>query len=241
MLATKSQLGSEPSSASPASAIAIATADDHRIVASQKCPVRATARLYCRVRLRRADFAHQRAHELTTAHGLVAVENLSVRAMTRSAMGTVGHPGRNVRQKAGLNRAILDKAWGGLLTALRWHGRKNGCAVVTVPPAFTSQTCSACGHVAAESRESQARFRCVACGFEANADVNAARVILGAGLALTGRGDLGVARSTKRQPPERLRPCAANGAGIPCFSHERKSIGALQPTTTTKNPPKSHS
>ena len=65
-----------------------------------------------------------------------------------------------------------------------------GCTVVAVPAAYTSQTCSACGHRAAESRESQADFRCVACGYQANADLNAANVILGAGLALTARGDL---------------------------------------------------
>jgi len=176
----------------------------------RRATVRAMGRVYRRARLRRTDFGHQRAHELTTAHGLVAIEDLRVTNMMRSARGTVEQPGRNVRQKAGLNRAILDKAWGALGTALEWHGRKNGCDVVAVPAAFRSQTCSSCGHVAAESRESQARFRCVACGFKANADVNAAKVILGAGLALTGRGDFGVARSTKRQPPEREVAYAAD-------------------------------
>ncbi|HEX3964063.1 MAG TPA: zinc ribbon domain-containing protein [Trebonia sp.] len=49
--------------------------------------------------------------------------------------------------------------------------------VEKVPPAFTSQCCSACGHAAAESCESQALFRAVACGFACNADMNAARNI----------------------------------------------------------------
>jgi putative transposase len=76
--------------------------------------------------------------------------------------------------------------------------------VVKVNPAYTSQTCTACKHVARESRESQAVFRCVACGHQAHADVNAAKNILAAGLAVPGRGDLATRRSVKRQPPERL-------------------------------------
>jgi transposase len=162
--------------------------------------IRRISRLSCRGRHRRADFAHQTAHELTTNHGLVIVESLRIKAMTRSARGTAEQPGRNVRQKAGLNRAILDKAWGRLLVALEWHGQKNGCAIVGVTAAYTSQTCSACSHIASESRESQANFRCIICGYQDNADVNAAKNILAAGLAVTGRRDLGVARSTKRQP-----------------------------------------
>jgi IS605 OrfB family transposase len=159
--------------------------------------------LYQRTRRRRDDFCHQTAHWLTTRHGLIVIEDLRVPNMTASAHGTVEQPGRNVRQKAGLNRSILDKSWGRLRSALDWHGRKNGCAVVAVPAAYTSQTCSACGHCAAESRESQADFVCIACGYRANADVNAARNILAAGLAASGRGGLAVGPPMKRQPPER--------------------------------------
>ena len=165
--------------------------------------VRAIGRLQRRVRNRRADFAHQTAHRLTTAHGLVVVEDLRVRAMTASARGTREQPGTNVRQKAGLNRSILDRAWGQLRTVLEWHGRKHGCQVVAVPAAYTSQTCSACGYLAADNRESQAVFCCRACGVVEHADINAARVILAAGLAVTARGDLGGARSMKREPPDR--------------------------------------
>jgi putative transposase len=164
--------------------------------------VQAINRVFEHVRNRRLDFCHQTAHVLTSGHGLVVIEDLRVQAMTASARGTVAQPGSRVRQKAGLNRAILDKAWGQLRSLLKWHGRKNGCSVVAVPAAYTSQTCSACGHVAAESRESQADFHCNACGYRANADVNAARVILAAGLAATGRGGLAVGPPMKRQPPE---------------------------------------
>lgn len=170
--------------------------------------VQAIARVHERVCNRRDDFCHQTAHTLTTQHGLVVVEDLRVASMTRSAKGTVAQPGKNVRQKAGLNRSILDKGWGRLRTALEWHGRKNGCEVVAVPAAYTSQACAVCQHVASESRESQADFRCVACGHQDNADVNAAKNILTLGLRASGRGGQvsplspgGTAGPMKRQPP----------------------------------------
>lgn len=161
------------------------------------------ARLHARIRARRADFAAQTAHHLVTRHGLVAVEDLRTRNMTRSAKGTVEQPGVNVRQKTGLNRSILDKGWGGFLLALEHAARYHGATVVKVNPAYTSQRCSRCNLVDAKSRESQARFVCTGCGHRDNADVNAAKNILAAGLAVTGRGGPTVGRPLKRQPPER--------------------------------------
>jgi IS605 OrfB family transposase len=172
--------------------------------------------VYERVRHRRADFCHQTAHVLTSEHGLVVMEDLRVKNMTASAKGTIEQPGSRVRQKAGLNRSILDKSWGRLRTTLEWHGRKNGCEVVPVPAAFTSQTCSACGECHAESRENQADFRCVACGHQDNADVNAAKSILAAGLAVVARGGQvrplpsGPAGSMKREPSKREAAYAAD-------------------------------
>jgi putative transposase len=160
-------------------------------------------RLNARVRARRTDFAAQTADQVVTAHGLVVVEDLRVKNMTRSAKGTFEEPGRNVRQKAGLNRAILGKGWGGFLLALQHAARYHGATVVKVNPAYTSQRCSRCNLVDANSRKSQAEFACTGCGHRDNADVNAAKNILAAGLAVTGRQDLAARRSTKRQPPER--------------------------------------
>lgn len=162
------------------------------------------ARLNARIRDRRADFAAQTAVRLVRGHGLVVVEDLRIVNMTVSARGSVEQPGHNVRQKAGLNRAILAKGWGGFLLQMEHAARYHGATVVKVNPAYTSQTCNACKHVARQSRESQAVFRCVACGHQDNADVNAAKNILAAGLAVTGRGDLAAGRSAKRQPSQRL-------------------------------------
>jgi len=116
--------------------------------------------------------------------------------MTRSAGGTREAPGKNVRQKAGLNRGILRSGWGLLVRRLE---DKAPDRVEKVKAAFTSQRCSACGHIAAESRKSQALFACVACNFTLNADVNAARNIA-AGHAVTARGGCRDAGPVNREP-----------------------------------------
>ena len=137
---------------------------------------------------------------------MIQVENLNVKGMTRSARGTVQKPGRNVAQKAGLNRGILKSGWGLLVTRLE---QKAPGRVEKVKAAYTSQTCNACKHIASQSRKSQATFVCVACGHRANADVNAARNIA-AGHVVTARGDRRVlARSVKREPQHARPPKVA--------------------------------
>jgi putative transposase len=116
--------------------------------------------------------------------------------MTHSAKGTLERPGHPVRQKAGLNRGILASGWG--LLARHLNEKAPG-RVEKIPPAFTSQRCSECGHVAADSRESQALFRCPACRYTGNADVNAARNIA-AGHAVTARGRSPVGGRVNREP-----------------------------------------
>src|SRR4029077_18790023 len=120
---------------------------------------------------------------------------------TRSARGTAGSPGLNVRAKAGLNREIMRSGWGLLARRL---GEKAPDRVEKVSPAYTSQRCSACGHIAAESRKSQALFACVACSFACNAHVNAARNIA-AGHAVAARGGDGATRPLNREPQQLLR------------------------------------
>ncbi|MFJ6382207.1 RNA-guided endonuclease InsQ/TnpB family protein, partial [Kitasatospora sp. NPDC092039] len=164
--------------------------------------VAAIRALTTRARNRRADFCAWTANTIANRNALVALEDLRIKSMTASASGTVEEPGRNVRQKAGLNRSILDKGWKLFELALRNKGRTTGTLVVLVNPAYTSQQCNVCGHLDRKSRKSQADFRCAACGHAEHADVNAAKNILSAaGHAVPGRGDLGVARSVKRQPP----------------------------------------
>ncbi len=144
----------------------------------------------------RKDWAEKASTDLARRFDVIRVEDLRIAHMTRSAKGTVEQPGRNVRQKAGLNREILRSGWG--LLVRRLEDKAPG-RVEKINPAYTSQRCSACGHLAAESRKSQALFACVACNLTLNADVNAARNIA-AGHAVTARGGLPLGKPVNREP-----------------------------------------
>lgn len=155
------------------------------------------ARIKAREAGRRKDWAEKASTDVARRFDVIRVEHLKVRNMTRSAKGTVKQPGKNVRQKAGLNRGIAASGWGMLVRRLE---QKAPGRVEKINPRFTSQRCSACGHIAAESRKSQALFRCVACNFACNADVNAAKNIA-AGRAVTVRGGLGkLSQPANREP-----------------------------------------
>jgi transposase len=156
----------------------------------------AIARLRARQTDRRKDWAEKASTDIARRFDMIKVEDLQIRNMTRSAKGTRNNPGRNVRQKAGLNREIMQSGWG--LLVRRLEDKAPG-RVEKINPAFTSQRCSACGHMDAKSRESQARFACTACGFACNADVNAARNIA-AGHAVTARGGFRNAGPVNREP-----------------------------------------
>jgi putative transposase len=164
----------------------------------------AIARLKARQGDRRKDWAEKTSTDIAGRFDMIRVEDLQIRNMTRSARGTPEEPGRNVRAKAGLNRGILGSGWGLLVGRLQ---DKAPGRVEKIRPAYTSQRCSACGHIAAGSRESQALFRCVACGYACNADVNAARNIA-AGHAVTARGGFRDAGPANREPQPVLLPSA---------------------------------
>jgi putative transposase len=156
------------------------------------------ARLRAREADRRRDWIEKTSTDLVRRFDLIRVEDLDVRAMTRSAKGTRQQPGRGVRLKARLNRGILASGWGTLVDRLE---HKAPGRVQKVAAAYTSQTCNACGHVARESRESQPSFRCVACGHQVHADVNAARNIAAAGQVVAARGGQGSPQPVNREPP----------------------------------------
>jgi putative transposase len=164
--------------------------------------IAAMNRIMGRITDRRADFTAWTANRLTARHCVIVLEDLRTKNMTASAKGTNAQPGRNVRQKAGVNRAILDKGWHRMELAIRNAARSTGTEVVLVNPAYTSQTCNRCKHVDPKNRESQAVFVCTACGHRDHADLNAAKNILSAaGHAVPACGDLAVGRSAKQELP----------------------------------------
>ena len=86
-------------------------------------------------------------------------------------MGTIENPGKNEKQKSGLNRSILRTGFYDFRRTLDWALQKEGGLLVTVAPQYTLQTCPHCGHCDSKNRPKQAVFDCVQCGYEENADV----------------------------------------------------------------------
>ena len=149
----------------------------------------------------RKDFLHKLSTTISKNHAMVVMEDLQIKNMSRSASGTIEQPGRNVSAKRGLNKAILDQGWfefrRQLTYKLAWRGGK----LIAISPQYTSQTCNHCGYTDKANRKTQAQFICTACGFEANADHNAALNILAAGHAVT-VGGVGKAQApTMKQKP----------------------------------------
>ncbi|HEX7164463.1 MAG TPA: transposase [Trebonia sp.] len=164
----------------------------------RKKTVAKVARLHGKVRRQRLDHAHSTALALVRAHDLIVHEDLKIANLTRRPRprpdGGGGYEPNGGAAKAGLNKSIHDAGWGIFLRILSAKAESAGRTVIAVDPRHSSQQCAQCGHIAVGNRVSQAEFRCLACGHQANADVNAAQNILRAGLALQEAG----------MPPEKL-------------------------------------
>ena len=140
-------------------------------------------RIHSRIGNARRDFLHKTTTTISQNHAMVCIEDLQVRNMSKSAAGSAKAPGRNVKAKSGLNKSILDQGWFEFRRQLEYKQAWRGGLVVAVNPRNTSRTCPCCGHVSADNRQTQARFACVECGFEENADVVGAINVLRAGHA----------------------------------------------------------
>ena len=155
----------------------------------------AIAALHSRARRRRNDFVEQVSCDLAKNHATVVFEDLHLAAMTRSAKGTIDNPGKNVRQKAGLDRVMLDKSLGKILTRTDDKVRHHGHKVLCVPAPGTSITCPKCGYRDAGNRATRSVFICKLCGHTAHADINAAINIRERGMKLVLAGGTPVAAS----------------------------------------------
>jgi putative transposase len=144
--------------------------------------------IHRKVANQRKDFAHQLSRSLVNHYDLIVHEGLRIpnmvrRPKPRKEQDSGTFLANGAAAKAGLNRSIHDAGWGQLLWFIAYKAEDAGRELIAVDPRYTSQRCSSCGHVEAANRCSQAEFRCLACGHEVQADVNAAHNILRAGRA----------------------------------------------------------
>lgn len=155
------------------------------------------ARLHTQVANARRDGLHQLSTRLTGECDTVVIEELNVAGMTRSAEA----PGSKVRQKAGLNRRVLDTAAGELRRQLAykttWHGRGLVVADRWYP---SSKTCSGCGVVKTKLRLSERTYRCDQCGLVLDRDYNAARNLAALADETAGGASTQSCGGTKNQP-----------------------------------------
>jgi len=149
----------------------------------------------------RRDYLHQTTTSISQNHALIVIEDLQVKNMSKRASGGLATPGRMVKSKSGLNRSILDQGWFEFRRQLEYKQSWLGGEVIAVPPQYTSQRCSCCGSAAKDNRKTQAKFACTSCGYQANADVNAAMNILAAGYAVIACGEVAQSGASVKQEP----------------------------------------
>ena len=129
----------------------------------------------------RKGWAHEISAGLVKRYDFIAVEDLGIKNMVRSASGTVEDPGSNVKAKAGLNRSIQEQAWGDLIAKIAYKAASAGVRLVAVDPRNTCQACSGCGALVPKALSVRVHH-CPDCGLTLDRDVNAARNILRRGL-----------------------------------------------------------
>ena len=176
-------------------------------------------KIHAQIANARRDFLHKATTTISQNHAVVFVEDLQVRNMSKSAAGTADNHGKNVAQKSGLNKAILDQGWGEFRRQLDYKTAWNGGILFAVPPHHTSQTCPCCGHVSKDNRRTQARFACVECGYENHADVVGAINVLERGHRLLACGDGALSASMKQEPTEGVKPSGFPPVGIPFLGY----------------------
>ena len=159
------------------------------------------------------DWRHKTTTALVRDYDLLAVEDLRVVSMMRSAKGTVANPGTNVRQKAGLNRSLASSAFATLRAMLTYKAAAAGITLVAVDPRNTSRQCPTCHHTSPENRKSQAVFACTRCGHSGNADTIGATNILGRAKQANWGGQSQAGSHTRTEPSKEVQPYGAGGSG----------------------------
>lgn len=178
---------------------------------------RRIARLHSTVARRRRDSINKATTYLAKNHRLIVIEDLRVKNLTRTPKPKADPDQEGAflpngaAAKAGLNRVVLDKGFGEIRRQLEYKHVWYGSQLLAENPAYTSQKCSACGHTEADNRKSQEDFYCLKCGHTENADLNAAKNILSAGIHTERTvGHTGVKKkaTSLRQPAKHRKPAA---------------------------------
>ncbi|EBV8528819.1 transposase, partial [Salmonella enterica subsp. enterica serovar Typhimurium] len=178
------------------------------------------------IALRRAGLLHQVSTRLATDFAVVALEDLNVAGMTRSARGTLEAPGRNVAAKSGLNRAILDAGLGMLRRQLDYKTSWAGSQVKMIDRfAPSSKACSRCGTVKSTLSLAERTFECEACHLVIDRDVNAA-INIRAWAVQEERG-AGVELARGRRESRNGRGAAVSGP--PSGGAARQGRGSVKP------------
>ncbi|MGH9588233.1 MAG: RNA-guided endonuclease InsQ/TnpB family protein [Acidobacteriaceae bacterium] len=162
---------------------------------------RKVQKIHARIGNCRRDYLHKISTAISKNHAMVCIEDLQVRNLSKSSSGMVTNPGTQVRAKSGLNRSILDQGWFEFRRQLEYKLAWNGGILIAVPPQNTSRECPACGHTHAANRQTQAQFRCVECGFAANADLVGAINVLARGHRVAACGETSPAHGASAQEP----------------------------------------
>ena len=191
--------------------------------ASRRKKVAALAKEWQRITERNRGDEHQIAAAIVRDYDFIAVEDLQIRNMVRSAAGTVDEPGSNVAAKSSLNRAILDQSWGRLYEKIAYKAASAGGRFVRIPPHHTSQTCAACGVADPKSRRSQEVFICTGWGHAGNAD-STIDIITGV-IAPTSeqlpRQEVHLEPEYHQRPARRIRPAAQRRRHHPALDTQR--------------------
>lgn len=135
------------------------------------------AKLHNKIARQRRAFAHFHSTKLVRFADEIILEDFKPANLTRAVKNGEAGKKNGRKRKAALNRNLLDNAIGQFYTQIETKGKAAGRIVIRVPAHHTSQECHVCHHISADNRRSQAKFKCVNCGHEDNADRNAARNI----------------------------------------------------------------
>ncbi len=127
---------------------------------------KAVARVHERIRFRRANFTHQHSRQIVDRFGVICVEDLHVKGMTHNHC---------------LAKSITDASWSEFFNKLSCKAEEAGRQFIKVNSAYTSQTCSTCGHRQKMPLDLRV-FDCPCCHVHLDRDLNAAKNICALGL-----------------------------------------------------------